>query len=1065
MAGNLRKSVLFLCAGLGTVQLLSLSLAFAYIPSTLSSSYGDRAGRVTKWDLSSFPNGAIPYVVNPTKPAGSDPIAPPGTTDSDIISAVREALQSWEDVNTSAIKFSFQGATTQTNAVDLLNVVTLSPQGFDFGGSNGMAVRSFAPNAGPVRLPTGQIFNASFAGEIFDCDVLINPQNRLTIADTYPPSGTSDLRGTFVHEIGHCAGLEHTGIVTTVMYAFTSYPLFRRAPKLDDIVGVSTLYPDGSFLGTTGSISGRVIDSAGSPVFGAQVVAMDAATGVILSGAVTGLAAVAEDGTPRTFSSSSGNYRIMGLPPGTYTIYAEPLDGPGSATFGGIFRTAAGESSINTNFLPVFSASTVTVAAGQVASAPDLIVGTRSSQSPNLATFSFAAVSGGPFIGPGFATPGSSPTLSISFGENIVAGGNLVPGASFSFSGGGITIGAITVRTSDILLPLTVSSTVALGPRVLILNTSNGSSVLSGALTIRPTANPASVSALPFTDQVNTVFTTETAEHTPSCGNGSRSKRVAYQFTPTRSGTVTMDTFGSDYNTILSVWTGSASAFTEVACNDDDAGTTQSRVSFAATAGTTYTFLVTSFNNDGGTLVFHLTLQTEGGPIPTGDRQTFIPHSAFGGGFLTRRFFTNLTNTTNALTINRISQSGGLLESTTTPLQPNATALIADTEQQRSQPLTTQWLAIASQGAISASVLFDCCATGSQVTSAVGVLAQAAGTSFMAPFVFQRETSSQPLLLEGLAVANRSAAANTVTVQFLDAAGNQLSTDTLAPILAFGQAAFTVSELPGVSAQLQGRDTFLGSLVITGTQSFAPIYVGNLGGRLFSLPLMPSSSPENTAIIPHFVTGGGYVTQVFIKNLANSNNNVRIDFINQNGSVARTETVTLAGGQTIERTSGEASRTAPLSAQWLTVSADQPILVSALFDCCSTGPQVTSAVGVLAQPWGNAFTAPFVFQRETATQPILVQGVAVANRANASNAITVRLLDPAGTQIASDTLAPVPALGQTAFTVSDLPNVSAFLTGRNTFLGSLLITGPQPFSPVIVGNLGGRLFSLPLTAQ
>jgi hypothetical protein len=65
------------------------------------------------------------------------------------------------------------------------------------------------------------------------------------------------------------------------------------------------------------------------------------------------------------------------------------------------------------------------------------------------------------------------------------------------------------------------------------------------------------------------------------------------------------DTFGSNYDTVLSVWTGSPGTFAPVACNDDT-GSLQSQVSFAATSGTTYFFMVTAFGNDGGTLVFNL---------------------------------------------------------------------------------------------------------------------------------------------------------------------------------------------------------------------------------------------------------------------------------------------------------------------------------------------------------------------------------------------------------------------------------------------------------------------------
>jgi hypothetical protein len=69
---------------------------------------------------------------------------------------------------------------------------------------------------------------------------------------------------------------------------------------------------------------------------------------------------------------------------------------------------------------------------------------------------------------------------------------------------------------------------------------------------------------------------------------------VWYNFTPTRTMHVAVDTFGSDYDTVLAVWTGSAlGSLAQVACNDEtnEPGTMssqQSRVTFQAMAGTTY---------------------------------------------------------------------------------------------------------------------------------------------------------------------------------------------------------------------------------------------------------------------------------------------------------------------------------------------------------------------------------------------------------------------------------------------------------------------------------------------
>ncbi len=106
-------------------------------------------------------------------------------------------------------------------------------------------------------------------------------------------------------------------------------------------------------------------------------------------------------------------------------------------------------------------------------------------------------------------------------------------------------------------------------------------------------ANAALIASLPFTAEQSTVgMTTEPEE--PLLPDGCiasptpKGATVWYRFTPSSSVTVTADTFGSDFDTVLAVYTGSSFAsLALVACNDDT-DTLQSRVSFVATAGTRY---------------------------------------------------------------------------------------------------------------------------------------------------------------------------------------------------------------------------------------------------------------------------------------------------------------------------------------------------------------------------------------------------------------------------------------------------------------------------------------------
>jgi hypothetical protein len=120
-------------------------------------------------------------------------------------------------------------------------------------------------------------------------------------------------------------------------------------------------------------------------------------------------------------------------------------------------------------------------------------------------------------------------------------------------------------------------------------------------------ASRTTVTSLPYQDsQITVDATKEPGEPDPSCGP--IGKTVWYQFTPSSDVVLRVDTRGSDYDTVLSVWTGAAlGSLTEVDCSDDFLAS-ESRVLFEARAATTYLFQVGGFEDEGGSLVFRLRL-------------------------------------------------------------------------------------------------------------------------------------------------------------------------------------------------------------------------------------------------------------------------------------------------------------------------------------------------------------------------------------------------------------------------------------------------------------------------
>jgi hypothetical protein len=110
------------------------------------------------------------------------------------------------------------------------------------------------------------------------------------------------------------------------------------------------------------------------------------------------------------------------------------------------------------------------------------------------------------------------------------------------------------------------------------------------------------IASLPFTDSIDTSEATTAADDPQCSGEG---HTVWYAFTAPADMGIEANTFGSDYDTTLTVLTGSRGALHNVTCNDDAADSLQSRVRFNATAGVTYFFMVGSFvDSEGGNLVF-----------------------------------------------------------------------------------------------------------------------------------------------------------------------------------------------------------------------------------------------------------------------------------------------------------------------------------------------------------------------------------------------------------------------------------------------------------------------------
>jgi hypothetical protein len=120
-------------------------------------------------------------------------------------------------------------------------------------------------------------------------------------------------------------------------------------------------------------------------------------------------------------------------------------------------------------------------------------------------------------------------------------------------------------------------------------------------------ANATVIPSLPYSTSQNTTTATKTASD-PFCYFDK--KTVWYKFTPAQNMQIRTDAAGSNYDVSLSVYTGSEGSLSQVGCklNAHTVSPDNPPFEFAAQGATTYYFMLSSANGDGGTLRFHVSL-------------------------------------------------------------------------------------------------------------------------------------------------------------------------------------------------------------------------------------------------------------------------------------------------------------------------------------------------------------------------------------------------------------------------------------------------------------------------
>jgi len=102
--------------------------------------------------------------------------------------------------------------------------------------------------------------------------------------------------------------------------------------------------------------------------------------------------------------------------------------------------------------------------------------------------------------------------------------------------------------------------------------------------------SPLAIATLPFTTSLDTAAATAAQDDPVLCSGGQGSNTVWYRISVQTDTVMGIDTAGSGYDTVLSVFTGGCGSLTRIACNDDFAGGAAgaSLLTFQATSGVVY---------------------------------------------------------------------------------------------------------------------------------------------------------------------------------------------------------------------------------------------------------------------------------------------------------------------------------------------------------------------------------------------------------------------------------------------------------------------------------------------
>jgi len=226
-----------------------------------------------EWQASAFP---LQYEIDSKLVAAKPAIGP----------MIDRAFETWAAVPDANVSFASRGVTTAAGKRND-GRINISIADELFRGQAALALTTYT-------------FDEN--GRFIDADIQIDPSLL---------QGDFNVDTALRHEVGHVLGLDHSAVLSAVMYPFVTPSDVPSTFDSDDRIAIAQTYPKHDPTLTGATLQGRVLGDSGG-IFAAQVVAMNARGEPVATG----------------LTSVSGEFTLTGIPAGRYRVYVEPLDGP-----------------------------------------------------------------------------------------------------------------------------------------------------------------------------------------------------------------------------------------------------------------------------------------------------------------------------------------------------------------------------------------------------------------------------------------------------------------------------------------------------------------------------------------------------------------------------------------------------------------------------------------------------------------------------------------------------------------------------------------------------------------